>query len=115
MVGSCRLRGARSSGVAFTQGLTTCGAAWGMRLMVSKRSVKRIWRKGGGLDQSGGCKRIWCWRFLLMIILVRQLNSRDETGPVYDSSAVNGRIRLDEDGNLIVARTKEPFHFGIAP
>jgi hypothetical protein len=50
-----------------------------------------------------------------MIILVRQLNSRDETGPVYDSSAVNGRIRLDEDGNLIVARTKEPFHFGIAP
>jgi hypothetical protein len=30
----------------------------------------------------------WYWRFLLMIILVRQLNSREETGPVYDLSTI---------------------------
>jgi hypothetical protein len=30
----------------------------------------------------------WYWRFLLMIILVRRLNSRKETRPVYDLSTI---------------------------
>jgi hypothetical protein len=30
----------------------------------------------------------WYWRFLLMIVLVRKLNSREETGAFYDLSTI---------------------------
>jgi hypothetical protein len=30
----------------------------------------------------------WYWRFLLMIVLVRQLDSREETGAFYDLSTI---------------------------